>query len=106
MQQFCKFVKIDFQQSMVNWLSPPMDQAHLFELEAFKKAGNTTSFGAPSPAADLEDLLDDIQVAVRNAMPIYKYLKETEADEAFQMDTEMPNGTWTYLVQFYPLLWD
>ncbi len=69
---------------MLNWPPLPQGQAHLFKFEAYKKAGNTTSFDRPSPAPDLQDLLDDIQVAVNNAMPIYNYLKEAECDISFE----------------------
>ncbi len=92
LRQFCKFVKIPFQEPMLHWHPPPKDQANLFQLLAFKTAGETTSFGTPSPAANLEDLLDDIQVAGRNAIPIYSCLKEAKADESFKLDTHMSNG--------------
>ncbi len=85
MQRFCEFVQIDFQESMLHWLPPPQDQAFLFEMEAFKKAGQTSRFGLPTPAPKFEDQLDDIQVAVNNAMPIYNYLKKAECDKSFKL---------------------
>ncbi len=84
MHRFCEFTQIECQDSMINWLPPPEDQAFLFELEAFKRAGETTHFSLPSPGPKLEDLLDDIQLAVENAMPSYNYLQKAECDRTFK----------------------
>ena len=74
---------------MVHWPPPPEDQAHLFSkyAGAWKKAGETEGV-APLSDKDTSKYPEpdeEVQVVIDRTMPIYKFLKEAEADKTFKV---------------------
>ncbi len=81
LRQYCDFVGIDYQDSMVKWKPIPEDQMKQFTShgDAFKVAREATTFFPHKPkarSATDDNVSEAVRDVISKAMPVYDMLKE------------------------------